>query len=142
MAEVFSRRHSCCCVQPVLSIQHSHGRPGTVGEIQSEFQVPWLKFSQEGIVVAVYSPCCQFSIAMEGSFEKCSKAEGMDAFSFLKFRGDTRLEFVVSNFNVLQFPTVLFIKAGQILKYENPDMSVDALRRFIQTSDASIPISD
>jgi phosphoadenosine phosphosulfate reductase len=111
----------------------------TVKEVESEEGIKSIKDSS---LVVVYAPWCQFCQAMEESFEATSKDPDMGSFKFLKFRGDTRREFVQANLQTQSFPTIGFMKNGKFLKYESEDRSVAALRRFVKESDESIALNE
>jgi phosphoadenosine phosphosulfate reductase len=113
----------------------------TVKDVQTEGEIKTLMEGTDGSLVAVYAPWCQFCQAMEGSFEEASKSEGMGDFKFLKFRGDTRRDFVQSNMETQSFPTIGFMKNGKFVKYQSEDRSVGALRKFVKEADTSIAVN-
>jgi thiol-disulfide isomerase/thioredoxin len=114
----------------------------TVKNVDSEDEIMKMRDAKDGSLVVIYAPWCQFCQAMEGSFEDASKSEGMQLFNFIKFRGDTRRDFVQSNLETQSFPTIGFMKNGKFQKYESEDRSVEALRRFIKSSDTSVKLNE
>jgi phosphoadenosine phosphosulfate reductase len=114
----------------------------TVKNIDSEDEIKGLMGKSDGSLVVVYAPWCQFCQAMEKDFEAASKSEGMEGFTFAKFRGDTRREYVQANMQTQSFPTIGFVKNGQFQKYDSEDRSVDALRKFIQSSDTGVKLNE
>jgi len=117
-------------------------KSATIKAIDSEDELMGIKDKEMGSLVVVYAPWCQFCQAMEGSFEEASKSEGMELFNFIKFRGDTRREFVQANLQTQSFPTIGFMKNGVFQKYESEDRSVGALRRFIKESDTGVEVNE
>eukprot|EP00746_Dinoflagellata_sp_MGD_P161965 gnl/MRDRNA2_/MRDRNA2_89321_c0_seq1.p1 gnl/MRDRNA2_/MRDRNA2_89321_c0~~gnl/MRDRNA2_/MRDRNA2_89321_c0_seq1.p1 ORF type:complete len:556 (+),score=126.53 gnl/MRDRNA2_/MRDRNA2_89321_c0_seq1:91-1668(+) len=117
-------------------------KSSTIKAIDSDDEILQLKKAADGSLVVVYAPWCQFCQAMEGSFEELSKSEGMEDFKFIKFRGDTRRDFVQSNLETQSFPTIGFMKNGQFQKYASEDRSVEALRRFIKDSDTAVAMNE
>lgn len=114
----------------------------TVKNVEEEDAIMTMKKSGDGALVVVYAPWCQYCQAMEGSFEELSKSEGMESFNFIKFRGDTRRDFVQANLEVQSFPTIGFMKNGKFEKYTSEDRSVSALRRFIKSADTGVAMNE
>jgi len=110
--------------------------------IDDEDQILTLKKDSKGSLVVVYAPWCQFCQAMESSFEDTAKSEGMEDFNFVKFRGDTRREFVQANMETQSFPTIGFMKNGKFEKYASEDRSVEALRKFIKSADTGVALNE
>lgn len=117
-------------------------KSATIKAIDDEKEIMTLKEDKAGSLVVVYAPWCQFCQAMEGSFEELSKSEGMEDFKFVKFRGDTRREFVQANMDTQSFPTIGFMKNGKFEKYSSEDRSVGALRQFIKSADTSVAVNE
>jgi len=114
----------------------------TIKNVESEDDILKLKQDKDGSLVVVYAPWCQFCQAMEGSFEDTSKSAGFEDFKFLKFRGDTRRDFVQKEMDVQSFPTIGFMKNGKFQKYDSEDRSVEALQKFIKSSDTSVAMNE
>jgi len=114
----------------------------TIKAVETDDEILNFKKAADGSLVVVYAPWCQFCQAMEGQFEELSKSEGMEDFKFLKFRGDTRRDFVQSNLETQSFPTIGFMKNGKFQKYDSEDRTVSALRRFIKESDTSVVLNE
>jgi phosphoadenosine phosphosulfate reductase len=117
-------------------------KSANIKAIDTDDEIMQLKSAADGSLVVVYAPWCQFCQAMEGSFDELSKSEGLEDFQFIKFRGDTRREFVQSNLETQSFPTIGFMKNGQFQKYASEDRSVPALRRFIKDSDTGVKLNE
>jgi phosphoadenosine phosphosulfate reductase len=121
-------------------------KSATVKDVQTEQDILAIKDiagkQEGGSLVVVYAPWCQYCQAMEESFEATSKDPDMGSFKFLKFRGDTRRDFVQSTLETQSFPTIGFMKNGKFLKYQSEDRSVAALRRFVKESDESIALNE
>lgn len=108
----------------------------TVKNVESEADILKMRDGQEGSLVVVYAPWCQFCQAMEDSFEELSQSEDMKSLNFLKFRGDTRRDFVQANLETQSFPTIGFMKNGKFQKYESEERSVEALKKFVTSGSA------
>jgi phosphoadenosine phosphosulfate reductase len=91
-------------------------------------EVKALKESGKESVVVVYAPWCQFCQAMEDEYTKLADATGLPVY---KFRGDEEREFVSAEMNTKSFPTINKISvAGDAIKYESEDRSVEAMAAF------------
>eukprot|EP00747_Dinoflagellata_sp_TGD_P065035 gnl/TRDRNA2_/TRDRNA2_154174_c0_seq7.p1 gnl/TRDRNA2_/TRDRNA2_154174_c0~~gnl/TRDRNA2_/TRDRNA2_154174_c0_seq7.p1 ORF type:complete len:530 (+),score=125.44 gnl/TRDRNA2_/TRDRNA2_154174_c0_seq7:81-1670(+) len=107
----------------------------TVKNVESEEEIMQLKAGATGTLAVVYAPWCQFCQAMEDNFEELSKSEGFEGYTFAKFRGDTRRDFVQSNLETQSFPTIVMMKNNAMMKYPSEDRDPSSLRKFIKQID-------
>merc|ERR1719240_2521864 len=107
----------------------------SVQTLETAADVEALKASGKEAVVVVYAPWCQFCQAMEGEFDKLADASGMPVY---KFRGDEQREFVEANLNTTSFPTINYVGADGVIKYESEVRTVEAMTDFAKSAGKSV----
>lgn len=65
---------------------------------------------------------------MEAEYAKLKKASGIRTY---KFRGDTHVDFMKSEWDADSFPTIIYMPSkGTMVKYDSDDRSVEAMAAF------------
>ncbi|KAL3678646.1 hypothetical protein R1sor_021602 [Riccia sorocarpa] len=87
-------------------------------------------------LVVLYAPWCQFSQAMESSFNAVADILADSPISVGKFRADLdQKEFAQQNLQLKTFPTILFLPKGtnSLIKYPSEQRDVDSLLAFVKS---------
>lgn len=88
-------------------------------------------------LVVLYAPWCQYSQAMEDSYNQLAEEMKGTHVTVAKFRADTDREFAQERMQLQTFPTIVMLpKSGtgkQVIKYPSERRDVDSLKMWIKS---------
>jgi adenylyl-sulfate reductase (glutathione) len=86
-------------------------------------------------LVVLYAPWCQFSQAMEGSYDELAQQLQGSHVRVAKFQADTDREFAQERFGLKTFPTIVMLPkaTNQVVRYPSERRDVDSLKMWVKS---------